>query len=587
MSNLRFRLTVVVAAVLLSVWVILPTFLGKDVQARLEAAAARATAPELAAPATPDPWFIAWLPNKVLTRGLDLQGGIDLTLDVDTEEAVRSAIQRDIAPVKASAAREDLKLGEVRRHRTRPALLVSVEGSNVDGVKAFFQTSFKRYRFVTTDTVDGRDWLLFQMKDDEQSAVAKASVDQALETIRNRIDETGTKEPSITRKGERGISVQLPGETDMDEAVAAVGTTAQLEFILVDETFDEDRMLQAIEAARASLEPKDFEDDRRVTEWLQDNGWFRSDQELLWEHDKVDGKSSRARAFVLKGGAILTGDDVNDARSLPNAQNGQYYVSLAFKPQGQRIFAQVTGDNVGKRFAIVLDREIKSAPTIQEKINGDASITMGSSEGLTAQAKEAGNLALVLRTGALPAPVTVGEVRTVGASLGETAVREGVWAAILGSLLVCTVATVYYRLSGFLATLSLAVNGMAVLALLIFIGATLTLPGICGIALTIGMAVDCNVIIYERIREELRAGKGPRAAIETGFDRAFEAVIDSNVANLLAGVVLYSYGTGPLKGFGVTLMLGVFTTLFTGVFVSRTFMDLAFGRNRSATTISI
>ncbi len=587
MSSLRFRMTVVIAAVLLSLWVLLPTFLGKDVQARLEAAAARSADPEIAAPATPDPWFIAWLPNKVLTRGLDLQGGIALTLDVDTEEAVRSAIQRDIAPVKASAARDEVKLGEVRRHRTRPALLVSVEGSDVDAVKTFFQASFKRYRFVTTETVDTRDWLVFQMKDDEQAAVAKSSVDQALETIRNRIDETGTKEPSITRKGERGISVQLPGETDMDEAVAAVGTTAQLEFVLVDESYDQDRMLQAVEAARAALEPKDFEDDRRVTEWLQDNGWFGTDQELLWEHEKADGKSARTRPFVLKGGAILTGDDVNDARALPNSQTGQYYVSLAFKPQGQRIFAQVTGDNVGKRFAIVLDREIKSAPTIQEKINGDASITMGSQEGLAAQAKEAGNLALVLRTGALPAPVTVGEVRTVGASLGETAVREGVWAAILGSFLVCALATFYYRLSGFLATLSLAVNGIAVLALLVFIGATLTLPGICGIALTIGMAVDCNVIIYERIREELRAGKGARAAIEAGFERAWEAVFDSNVANLLAGVVLYSYGTGPLKGFGVTLILGVFTTLFTGVFVSRTLMDLAFGRNRSATTISI
>jgi preprotein translocase subunit SecD len=211
---------------------------------------------------------------------------------------------------------------------------------------------------------------------------------------------------------------------------------------------------------------------------------------------------------------------------------------------------------------------------------------MGGSSALAEQAEDARNLSLVLRTGALPAPVEVGEVRTVGASLGQAAVEEGVYGAILGSLLVFVLAAIYYRKSGVLAVVSLLINGVLVLALLAFLGATLTLPGICGIALTIGMAVDCNVIIYERIREELRAGKSIRHAIAVGFDRAFIAVFDSQIATLLAGVVLYSYGTGPLRGFGVTLMLGVFTTLYTGVFVSRTLMELAFGRDRQS-TISI
>ncbi len=584
MSGLQLRLATIAAAVLVSVWMLVPTVMGEAVQARIEAAAERAANPDLPAPATPDAWYIAWLPNKAVNLGLDLKGGIDLTLDVDVEEAVRSSIQRDVTPIKQLATQRDVTLEDVRRDRVQPALLVAA-GASDDAVKALFADSFPRYAFSGRDTIDGRGWLRFTMTETERAAIARSSVDQALETIRNRIDETGTKEPVITRKGERGISVQLPGETDMDKAVAAVGTTAQLSFVLVDEEADTNRLAQGLEAAKAALPPAEYDDDERVSEWLRDQGWILGDREVLWETERVEGVSTRVRPYVLKGGAVLTGDDVNDARAMPNPQTGEFYVSLEFKPRGQAIFAQVTGDNVGRRFAIVLDKEVRSAPTIQERINGTASISMGAG-GIENQSRDASTLALVLRTGALPAPVTVGEVRTIGASLGDQLIREGVWGAVLGCCLVFLLASIYYRWSGVLAVVSLIVNALLVVALLAALGATLTLPGICGIALTIGMAVDCNVIIFERVREELRAGKGVRAALDVGFDRAFVAVLDSNIATLLAGVVLYSYGTGPLKGFGVTLMLGVFTTLFTGVFVSRAFMDLVFGRGR-ATTISI
>lgn len=588
MSSGRLKLATIVAVALTGVWMLLPTLMGPTVQGRIEAAAERAKDDTLAPPETPDPWYIAWLPNKVVTLGLDLRGGIDLTLDVDVEEAARSTVARNIPQVKALAEREGVKLLEIRRDRTHPALLMLPgEGTDVAKVRAFVQGSFNSYEFKATETIDGKEWLVFSMRDEVLAQVAKASVDQALETIRNRIDETGVKEPSITRKGERGISIQLPGETDVDEAVAAVGTTARLDFVLVDEEADLYRAEQGVAAAKAALPEADFLDDARVSDWLVENGWLRADQRVMWEYERAKGDAApaRARLYVLKGEAVLTGDDVNDARDVADTERAQYYVSLEFKPRGQAVFADVTGANVGKRFAIVLDGQVRSAPVIQTRINGAASITMGTGT-LEEQSRDARNLALVLRTGALPAPVEVGEVRTVGASLGRAAVEEGVYGAIIGSLLVCLVASIYYRLSGVIAVVSLAINALLVVALLAFLGATLTLPGICGIALTIGMAVDANVVIYERIREELEGGKSARAAIAVGFDRAFMAVFDSQIATLLAGIVLYSYGTGPLRGFGVTLMLGVVTTLFSGVFVSRTLMELAFGRERQ-TSISI
>jgi protein-export membrane protein SecD len=422
------------------------------------------------------------------------------------------------------------------------------------------------------------------MNDESQATVRKHAVEQALETIRNRIDETGVKEPSITLKGDRGIDVQLPGTTNLEQAVAAVGTTARLEFLLVDEEADASKLNAGLDAAKAALSEKDFADDDTLSDWLKENGHLSQTDRLMWQYEKEGGVRHRTRPYILKDEVILSGDDVNNAQTQPDPQTGEPYVQLEFRPHGQAIFADITGANVGKRFAIVLDEEVRSAPVINERINGAARISMGTGN-IDEQYKEAGMLALVLRSGALPAPVTVGEVRTVGASLGASAIKEGIYAALLGCVLVLAFAGIYYRVSGVLADLSLMVNGLLCVALLALAGATLTLPGIMGIALTIGMAVDANIIIYERIREELREGKSPRAAIDAGFDRASVAVFDSNLSALLAGVVLYSYGTGPIKGFAVTLMIGIITTVYTGVFVTRTFMDLVFSGRR--TTVSI
>lgn len=573
-GGLVARIGMCVGSLLLAVWLLLPTFLGKEVQDNLHLAADRAKMDDPPELVQPLPDYVHWLPNVKVNLGLDLQGGIDLTLEVETDEAVLSTVQRDVGPVKTAAEKDGVKLDDVKRDRKRAVLLVApAAGTNLAAVQGFFRQRFSAYAYDRTETIESKEWMVFGMTEDAKALVSKSALDQALETIRNRIDETGVKEPSITRKGERGIDVQLPGETDVAEAVAIVGETARLEFMLVDEEADLAKVESGVQAAQAALAAPEFANDRTLSDWMVDNGFLPAGRRLMWEYSKVEQVDTRGPSYVIKEEVLLSGDDVNDAQTSPNPQTGMYYVALEFKPRGQSIFADVTGNNVGKRFAIVLDDKVRSAPVINERIDGTASISMGG-QNIDEQVKEAGRLALVLRSGALPAPVSVGEVRTVGASLGAQAIEEGLLAAALGSMLVLLFAAVYYKVSGLLADITLLLNGLLLVALLALAGATLTLPGICGIALTIGMAVDCNIIIFERIREELRAGKTVRAAIEAGYDRAVVAVLDSNITTLLAGVVLYSYGTGPIKGFAVTLMIGIFTTLFTGVFVSKTLVQL-------------
>jgi protein-export membrane protein SecD len=376
-------------------------------------------------------------------------------------------------------------------------------------------------------------------------------------------------------KGGAKINVQLPGVKDVQQAMSVIGTAAVLEFMLVDEeAMANPRDLErALLDAEKILDADVYSDDGLLTNHLLKQKVLPPNTRLLWEYRQVaEGEKSRGRYFVVKDNVILTGDDINDAQVAMDQFN-QPYTAMEFKPIGASIFAQVTEENKGKRFAIVLDKEVKSAPYIREKISGGrASIDMGSNDYQQAL-QEASTLSLVLRTGALPAPVNIGKVRMVGASLGKDAVQAGQQATMVGFGLVLLFMVVYYGKSGVISVIALLANVVLVFAFLCTAGATLTLPGITGIALTIGMAVDCNIIIYERIREELRLGKNARAAVKTGFDKALLAVLDANITTFIAGIVLYTYGTGPIKGFAVTLMIGIISTLFTGVFLSRTLMD--------------
>ncbi|MBI4436801.1 MAG: protein translocase subunit SecD [Candidatus Omnitrophica bacterium] len=364
---------------------------------------------------------------------------------------------------------------------------------------------------------------------------AEDAAERALEIIRNRIDQFGVKEPVIHQQGKDEIVVQLPGITDRERALDLIGKTAHLEFKLVSDD------LGLLEKAKSGEAPEGYE---------------------LVPHEKEQ--------LLLERKAALTGEALVTATvSFDQSQFNEPYVSLEFNAQGGREFSRITRDNVGRRLAIVLDGKVQSAPVIKERIpSGHAQITGRFSM------EEASDLAIVLRAGALPAPIHIEEERTIGPLLGKDSIQSGIKASLLGGVLVVLFMCLYYLLAGIVASLAVIFNFLLILAGLALLHATLTLPGIAGMILTVGMAVDANVLIYERIREELRGGRPIRNAITTGYHKAFTAIFDSNVTTLIAAILLFWFGSGPIRGFGVTLTLGLIASMFTAIYVTRVFFDL-------------
>ena len=573
-SSWWVKMAVIFAAFLGSIYVLTPTVLETLRAEEARQAAVDSLGSGVQQEEVPLEGWEAMLPKTKLVLGLDLQGGIDLTLDVDIDEAIHATVGRDVQPVLDAAEREGVVLDDVRRVRGEPSLDIKSATTDLGDIQDFMvKSGYQSYRYLSTED----DWHRFEMTEEAQDEVSEKAIEQAVELLRSRVNETGVKEPSIVRKGEQRINVQLPGITNLEQAVAALGTTAVLEFYMVDEDFEQLALEKAVQAALDAIEAGTLEDDdTAINDWLLDTNRIGSDNKVLFEYeDNEAGEQVRSRPYALLEDIILTGDDVNDASVGFDGRTNMPNVSMEFKPKGARIFGDVTGDNVGKRFAIVLDKKVRSAPVINERIGGGrAQISMGSG-GYDQARDDSQTLALVLRTGALPAPVSIGEVHTVGAQLGEDAIKAGSEATVIGMLLVLLAMLVYYRKPGVVASMALVLNVFFVMAALAAFGATLTLPGIAGIALTVGMAVDANIIIYERIREELAVGKNARSAVDAGYEHALSAVLDANITTGIAGVVLYSYGSGPIKGFAVTLLVGIATTLFTAIFVSRTFMDFA------------
>ncbi|MCM8812965.1 MAG: protein translocase subunit SecD [Candidatus Omnitrophica bacterium] len=359
-------------------------------------------------------------------------------------------------------------------------------------------------------------------------------VERTIEIIRKRIDQFGVKEPSITRQGDDRIVVQLPGVTERSRALALIGRTAQLQFQLVSD--DREKLQEALEGAVAP-------------------GY-----ELKYDPEK--------KPLLLEAMAVMTGDALSSAY-VGQDQYGRPDVKLEFTGQGATQFSNITGANQNRRLAIVLDNEIYSAPVIRERISGGKAEISGSFT-----AEEAKDLATVLRTGALPAPILVEEERTVGALLGADSIRSGLWATGIGTVGIFLFMAVYYMVGGAIANIALLLNILLVLTALVIMKATLTLPGIAGLGLTMGMAVDANVLINERIREELKLGKSIRAAITNGYSRAFPAIFDSNITTLIAAMLLVWLGTGPIRGFGYTLIIGLIASMFTAIIVTRLIFDI-------------
>ena len=497
-------------------------------------------------------WYL-YPPRKTINLGLDLQGGIHLVLGVQAEKAVESQVERAVADLRASLERKGIGVKQVARQGAAEILveLAAPESWN-DALTVL--SEFQVFERKSADQAARR--VVLAMRPKEVATVSDLAVRQGLETIRNRVDQFGVAEPTIQQQGENRLLVQLPGIQDPERAKALIGKTALLEFKFLDEKAD-------VEKAVREGPPEG--------------------DELLYQR-RVDRKTKQELKlpYVVERKTLLTGADLSTARVSIDQTTSEPYVSVELNKAGAKTFAELTEKHVGRRLAIVLDGNVHSAPVIRERIpSGQAQITGGFTT------EEATDLAIVLRAGALPAPVTVLEERTVGPSLGADSIRQGMIAILASSLLVVVFMLIYYRLSGFVADVALSLNLLILLATMAGFHATLTLPGIAGIALTIGMAVDTNIIIFERIREELRTGKTIRAAIDSGFARAFRTIVDTHVTVLVSAVILYQFGTGPVKGFAVSLFIGILASLFTAVFFTRLLFDLIYMGRRRLQTISI
>jgi len=495
-------------------------------------------------------------PKKKINLGLDLQGGMHLVLEVDTEKAVESTIERISQELHSLLRKKRIRHMGIDRIEGNKISIKINGNENIEKFEAVLDEEFKDLRILTKSMDADTLAIVMDLPDKEADHIKKLSTEQALETIRNRIDQFGVSEPDIRQQGEKRILIQLPGIRDTERAKELIGKTALLEFKLVDETFD----------------PKIAEK----------QGNIPPGSEILYQ-EKEDPTTRRVfkTPFLLKKRALLTGAYLTDARVQIDSQYNEPYVSINFDKKGARIFARVTEENVKKRLAIVLDKKVYSAPVIQEKIPGGSARITGNFS-----TEEAHDLAIVLRAGALPAPVNIIEERTVGPSLGSDSINKGLISMVVGGILVIMFMIIYYKGSGLIANFALILNIILIAGGLAGFQATLTLPGIAGIILTIGMAVDANVLIFERIREEMNRGKTPRAAVDAGYSRATLTILDANVTTLIAALVLFQFGTGPIKGFAVTLSLGVISSLFTALILSRLIFDY-FLMNRKIKRLSI
>jgi SecD/SecF fusion protein len=502
--------------------------------------------------------------SKGLNLGLDLKGGMHLVLEVDMDQAVTNALNRTVPELKEVVEKRGLaaKVGEVSKETLPLTLLNADEKSPLQNL---LKEDFPHFEVQGPQRQDGALLYTLSLKPEEVKRLRELTLSQSLEVLRNRIDQFGVTEPVLVRQGSDQLVVQLPGIQDPQRAIDLIGQTAQLEFKLVDDQAQinlEELIEQALKAGK--LKPGYTR--QQLNQALADE--IPADDEVYIEKS-INRETGRmeSKPLLLKKKVLLTGDAVDNA----TVRIGDYnepYVSVDFNRRGGQEFAKITGENVKRRMAIILDGVVRSAPVIQERIGGGKAQITGS---YTSQ--DAADLAIVLRAGALPATVKIVQNITVGPTLGADSIRNGVISGLVGTFLVVFFMIFYYRFSGLVANYALVLNTIMLLGALSLLNATLTLPGIAGIILSIGMAVDANVLIYERMREEFHAGKPLKSGIDGGYGKAFGTIIDSNVTTLITACALFLFGTGPIKGFAVTLSLGVTLNLFTALFGTRVVYD--------------
>jgi preprotein translocase subunit SecD len=472
----------------------------------------------------------SWLAKQKIRLGLDLQGGIHLVLQVVTEKAVESRMNGVLNELKNQMITERIHYSKAvvdTPQSVQISLRTTDEQAKLD--KMIQDTHQFLKEAGSTGAPDGGVVVTYKISQQESDAIRKQAVEQALETIRNRVDQYGVSEPSIVPQSGERIVLQLPGVSDPERAKKIIGKTALLEFKLVDDN------ASSADAASGNIPAGDY------IAYMKD-----SNQPVL-----------------LKQQAVMTGAFLTDARVKIDQYN-EPYIAIAFNREGGRIFEQITSENVGKKLAILLDGKVYSTPVIKDTIAGGKAIIEGQFK-----MEEAKDLAVVLRAGSLPAPVNILEERSVGPTLGQDSIQKGIIASLIGGLLVVLFMVVYYKLSGLIANLALVFNIILMIATMGLIGSVLTLPGIAGFVLTIGMAVDANVLVYERIREEIRLGRSPKMAIQMGYQNAFSAIFDSNLTTIIAALVLIQFGTGPVRGFAMSLTIGLVWSMFTALVLCR------------------
>jgi preprotein translocase subunit SecD len=494
-------------------------------------------------------------PDQKVRLGLDLKGGVHLVLRVQTDDALRIETE-----TTADRLREQLRTSKV----PGTVAIASTSQFRVEGIPPDQDAAFRQLLTdieLVYDRTSGAGSYTFTIKPNIARQLRDEAVTQALQTIERRVNELGVAEPIVARHSEDDqILVQLPGVTDVARAKEIIRSTAILELKLVEQGPFSDEA-QARQAYGGNIPP-----DLQILPGTQEG--------------VQSGDLPTTVYYVVRRVAAVTGRDLRNARPTLD-ENSRPAVGFTLTNEGASKFGTFTGANVGRSLAIVLDNRVYSAPRINQRIDNDGII-----QGNFTQ-QEAGDLSLVLRSGALPASLTYLEERTVGPTLGRESIRAGVTASIGGLLFVLLFMLAYYRLAGLNAMISIVVNLVVLLGLMAYLGAVMTLPGIAGFILTIGMGVDSNVLIFERIKEELLTAKGVRQAVAAGFDRVFLTILDTHVASLIAAAFLFQFGTGPIRGFATTLTIGLLSNVFTAVFVSRTMFELVLSRRKAATTLSI
>ncbi|MFO7980892.1 MAG: protein translocase subunit SecD [Candidatus Aminicenantes bacterium] len=497
--------------------------------------------------------YLATPPAEKINLGLDLRGGMHLQLRVVTDDSVRAETDQEISRLRQTLEKENITYESLVKTQDKVGefTIQEIDPEKQGQVREILDEEFKQWSY----RVLGNS-LNVTMNPGVATYLRDQAVRQSLETIGNRVDELGLTEPTIQRQGLTGerIIVELPGVEDPERVLKILKTTAQLEFRLV----------------KGGPAPD------RETLLEEYGGEVPASMEVL----RGDLERTQGEYYLVSDIAEVVGKDLRNARRSTDEWNNPA-VSFTLNPDGAKRFAKLTEENIGKPLSIVLDNKIQQVATIESRIAGSGIIHGRYT------AEEAEDIALVLRAGALPASIEILENRTIGPSLGADSIRKGLRSIIMALILIMVFMVFYYRMSGLNAVVALILNIIIIMGVLAYFKANLTLPGMAGIILTVGMAVDANVLVFERIREELSQGKSVLSSIASGFSRAFRTILDANITTVIAAIFLFQFGTGPIKGFAITLIIGITASMFTAVFVSRLIFDLTVGRKKKKKDLSI